>query len=214
MSNVVFGFRFKRDRGFVEGIEVRRIDTDAKSSIEFTRNLDSTPRFIASGAIVLDGVKDDNEASGSETHRYNDWLTFYAARSYGADTFLYQAQNLAAHREVQAEALGTAAGGAGESFTLARKYINSDALIVMVAGVIQPAADYSLTSNNTAPQIDTNAGFDAGAVTADYTYRHKVKIANSVIVNAVLNHDKNLDDQGAVLIPVSLREYKAGDSLV
>jgi hypothetical protein len=208
VSNEVFTFRFMRGSGsgYAEGPEPRRISTDAQSSIEFTRNLDSTARFVAGGRVVL---------NGQPSHTYNDWLTFYAAREYGAQTMLYRAQ-LAAHSEIRLESVGTAAGGAGESFTLDRKYIDPDTLVVEVGspGVIQPAADYTLTNNNTAPQIDTNAGFDAGAVFVSYRYRHKVKIANAAILDRILRHDIDLGKQGAVTIPVSLREYKAGDSLV
>ncbi len=99
----------------------------------------------------------------------NDPTTFqswFDDRQGGYDSWLFLPA-LEVWRVVTDEALGTSTGGAGETFALDSKHIKASTLVVKVGGVDQDG-DWNLTGNYSAPIVNTEAGFDAGAVTATY----------------------------------------------
>ena len=204
MSTAIWGFRFAVPFGsYSEGPSARLVSTPSESGTAFVRSLDAAARFVNRGTVRLDG---------SSGHAYSDWLTFLTARSWGADSFLFKPR-IAAHREVASESIGTSSGGAGESFTLAKKFIDTAVLVVKVDGVEQAGARWSLSGNNTAPQIDTAANFDAGAVTAEYEFYRQVRLSGPFLPD-IRTRDTDLTAEGFVDIPVSMREVKPGGYLV
>lgn len=204
MGTTLFSFRLLRSGEYDERL-VPRVETSvAESGTEYVRLLDSVPRLEAGPAIVV--------LDGTTSHTYKDWEDFLSGISYGATSFLYSALK-AKYNEVADEALGTAAGGGGETFALDRKFIDSASLVVKAAGVVQVlTTDYTFSGNNTAPLITTTAAFDTGAVTASYRYYHQVRL--SVLRTSYPNPDRNLRDQGLHQVEVSFREVTPGGSLV
>lgn len=192
-----FAHRLRRNP-YSEGYEPRRIDVGTESGKVVTRGLDSYPRFFADAVLVTS----DNSANVSLAA----WKTFYETHFDGT-LFLFKARFPAFHI-VEGEALGTSAGGAGESFALDLKYIDSSTLVVYVNSVDQ-AGDWSLSGNNSAPQVDTGAGFDAGTVTADYEYYYPVQFVGTP-GPTLLRHGTTLADPGVDEIRVSVRETQPG----
>ena len=202
MGTSIFTFRLGLD--WSETVEPREWVTQAGSGKERVRSLDSTARYVGAGSVILDGTTD---------HAYSDWLDFYEdTAAFSTNSFLFKAVR-AKHSKVDGESLGTASGGAGEDFYLDCKFIDANSLKIYVAGVEQPAADFTLTDNYSAPYIATGAGFDAGAVTADYDYYHQVRFGPGTFPTNILTRDASLTDQGAHSVAIVVREVTPGGYL-
>lgn len=207
MSTTLCTFRIHYPRGAVyqdEGPAPRLVVGRTESGIEKVRHLDTTPPFIVPAANLI--------LNGKSGHAYSDWYAFRRdTLEWGVGTCLFKARH-AAHRQVDGESLGTAAGGGGETFTTAKKFLNADTLVVYVDGVTQTlTTDYSLSGNNTAPTITTTASFDTGAVTADYEFYYQVYIRQNGV--SQLDPDIDLNDQGPTVVAVSIIEERAGGHL-
>ena len=148
---------------------------------------------------------------------------FLDARTGRVDTFLFKAHH-AYSRQVQAESIGTAAGGGGETFTTAKKFLHHvdfgesepTTLVVYVDAVEQVlTTDYTVSLNGTTPTITTTAAFDTGAVTASYEYYHSVRFAEPRFPTKQLTGKKGdvLGDEEAVEIVFQLVADRPGAHL-
>ena len=198
----VFPFS-RRIRPTREGFAPRRIDLQTEAGGWVRRSLDTTPPFMSTLLLLCT----DSGATTSLAY----WRTFLLAHMDGT-TFRFKASR-PAYREVSGESIGTSAGGSGESFALDKRYVDSTTLVVYVGGVDQ-TGDWSLSGNDSAPSVDTGAGFDAGAVTADYEYYFPCALTDTAYLGSILGLGTDLATPGIDEIPVSLAEISPGAHLV
>lgn len=173
--------------GATEGPVPRLDEAESRSGVDYGRSLDAVAPFRAEGVVVLDGT---------DGNTYDEWYDFMEDHGWGADAVLYRARGLAKHYAVKDLAIGTATGGAGNSFLLPHRDIEEGSIEVRVGSVVQPPSEWDLVNNNTAPAISTLAGFDAGAVKISYRFYHRVRV---VLVDAAI---VRVDRDGA---PASVR---------
>lgn len=205
MGTTVFPFRIHtpgEPTGISEGVRVRAMsETIAEDGTIFARSLDSYGRYGLSGVVILT----DNDASAG----FDNWHSFMDTISDGADTCLVKAVRFDLYT-VTDEAAGTASGGGGEEFALARKFIDSSTLVVKIGGVTQTlTTDYTFSGNNTAPLVTTTASADTGAVLLSYEYYYQCFVRpQSGTVSVVGTSLTN----GMVLVPVTATEQTPGGS--
>lgn len=153
--------------GSTEGPAPRLDESESRSGIDYGRSLDAVAPFRAEGVVVVDG---------SDGNTYDDFHDFMEDHGWGADAVLYSARALKKHYLVSDYSLGTATGGAGESFALLHRDIDEESIEVRVGGVVQAAARWEVNDNGSAPTLDTLANFDAGAVTITYRFFHRCRV--------------------------------------
>lgn len=161
-----FPFDLAHD-GIAEGPAPRLDEADARSGVNYARTLDAVAPFASEGIVVIDG---------SDGHTYEDFHDFMEDHGWGADAVLYRAGALAVHYRVADRALGTAVGGAGDSFALPHRDIDEESVVVRVGAAVQAPARWEVNDNGTAPTLDTLADFAAGAVTISYEWFHRCRV--------------------------------------
>lgn len=195
MDEFIFPLAFD---GASEGPAPRLDEADSISGVNYARALDAVPPFAASGSVVLDG---------SEGNTYDDWYDWMEAHGWGAAVVYYRARSLAKHYRVRDYALGTAAGGAGQSFALFHRDIDEDTIEVRVAGAVQAAARWSISGNGTAPMLDTLANFAAGEVTISYQFLHRCRVKQTGMALVRVDRD---GEPASVRPAVQIMEVEAG----
>jgi len=207
VSLQVFPFRLRLPElsSASEGEEPRLLDTTAEDGKRFARSLDPDARFTIPRAEV---IATDSDATTSHAA----FRAFMRSIAWGADTCLVKAI-LPAHFIVEDEGSGVSGGGAGDEFTLEKRYIDESALVVKVDGTPVDAADYDFADNNTAPKVTTKAGFPSGAVRFDYEYYYegyvRARPATALTIGA-----RTLASPGVTIVQISFEERVPGGYLV
>lgn len=187
--------------GATEGPRPRLEENEAAGPVSFGRHLDAAPPFVAEGVVVIDGT---------DGNTYDDWHDFMDDHGWGADAALYRARSLKRHYEVADDVIGTATGGAGQSFELTHRDIDEESVEVRVAGVVQAQARWEINDNGTAPTLDTLANFAAGEVTISYRFFHRCRV---VFVDMVLVRSDQPGKAASVRPRVRIVQTEAGGHL-